>query len=108
MRNTANAVCLSSIIQNHTIGRPPPCGIQCAAAAAGHHLPLGPGTFMHNAAAVHIVVSIKADLIDNNNDLVGAGVSGICGMVKGREANGRAHRRDHGDIAHGLSQVYVS
>lgn len=48
-------------------------------------LPLFPGTFTHNVAGVHIiVVSTKADLIDDNNDLFGAGVSGMGGMVKGK------------------------
>jgi dynein cytoplasmic 1 light intermediate chain len=31
-----------------------------------------------------IVVCTKADLIDDNNDLVGAGASGMGGMVKGK------------------------
>ena len=31
-----------------------------------------------------IVVCTKADLIDDNNDLVGAGTSGMGGMVKGK------------------------
>lgn len=48
-------------------------------------LPLGPGTFTHNAAGVPIVVAcIKTDLIDENNDLVDASVSGMGGMVKGK------------------------
>ncbi len=48
-------------------------------------LPLGPGTFTHNAAGVPIiVVCTKADLIDDTNDLVGAGSSGMGGMVKGK------------------------
>jgi len=48
-------------------------------------LPLGPGTFTHNAAGVPVVVvCTKADLIDDNNDLVGAGSSGMGGMVKGK------------------------
>jgi len=51
----------------------------------GTILPLGPGTFTHNAAGVPIiVVCSKADLIDDNNDLVGAGTSGMGGMVKGK------------------------
>ena len=48
-------------------------------------LPLGPGMFTHNAAGVPIVVvCTKADLIDDTNDLVGAGSSGMGGMVKGK------------------------
>jgi hypothetical protein len=48
-------------------------------------LPLGPGTFTHNAAGVPVVVvCTKADLIEDTNDLVGAGSSGMGGMVKGK------------------------
>jgi len=51
----------------------------------GTILPLSPGTFTHNVAGVPIiVVCTKADLIDDNNDLVGAGASGMGGMVKGK------------------------
>lgn len=47
-------------------------------------LPLGPGTFTHNASGVPIVITCtKADLIDEGNDLV-AGASGMGGMVKGK------------------------
>ncbi|KAA1473378.1 dynein 1 light intermediate chain [Dentipellis sp. KUC8613] len=50
----------------------------------GTILPLGPGTFTHNTAGVPIIVTCtKADLIDDNNDLV-AGASGMGGMVKGK------------------------
>jgi dynein light intermediate chain 1 len=56
-----------------------------SSALQGTILPLGPGTFTHNAAGVPIiVVCTKADLIDDNNDLVGAGTSGMGGMVKGK------------------------
>jgi len=56
-----------------------------SSALQGTILPLGPGTFTHNAAGVPIVVACtKADLIDDNNDLVGAGASGMGGMVKGK------------------------
>lgn len=56
-----------------------------SSALQGTILPLGPGTFTHNAAGVPIiVVCTKADLIDDNNDLVGAGASGMGGMVKGK------------------------
>ncbi|EIN10994.1 DLIC-domain-containing protein [Punctularia strigosozonata HHB-11173 SS5] len=57
-------------------------------AAATHSdtlLPLGQGTLTHNASGVPvIVVCTKADLIDENNDLVGVGASGMGGMVKGK------------------------
>jgi dynein light intermediate chain 1 len=47
-------------------------------------LPLGPGTFSHNAAGVPIIVACtKADLIDEGNDIV-AGASGMGSMVKGK------------------------
>lgn len=47
-------------------------------------LPLGPGTFTHNASGVPIIITCtKADLIDESNDLV-AGASGMGGMVKGK------------------------
>lgn len=47
-------------------------------------LPLGPGTLTHNAAGVPIiVVCSKADLIDEENDMV-AGTTGMGGMVKGK------------------------
>ncbi|KAF9236235.1 dynein light intermediate chain-domain-containing protein [Melanogaster broomeanus] len=50
-------------------------------------LPLGPGTLTHNSAGVPIiVVCTKADLIDEGSDLVGAGTSGMDGMVKGKGA----------------------
>ncbi|KAI0044606.1 hypothetical protein FA95DRAFT_245456 [Auriscalpium vulgare] len=56
-----------------------------ATSLQGTILPLGPGTFTHNIAGVPIVVACtKADLIDENNDLVGAGASGMGGMVKGK------------------------
>ena len=46
---------------------------------------MGPGTFTHNTAGVPIIVACtKADLIDDNTDLVGAGASGMGGMVKGK------------------------
>ncbi|KIJ69787.1 hypothetical protein HYDPIDRAFT_77857 [Hydnomerulius pinastri MD-312] len=48
-------------------------------------LPLGPGTLTHNSAGIPIiVVCTKADLIDEGSDLVGAGTSGMGGMVKGK------------------------
>ncbi|TCD69233.1 hypothetical protein EIP91_008336 [Steccherinum ochraceum] len=48
-------------------------------------LPLGPGTFTHNIGGVPIaVVCTKADLIDEGNDVIGAGASGMGGMVKGK------------------------
>ncbi|KAI0686003.1 DLIC-domain-containing protein [Cytidiella melzeri] len=48
-------------------------------------LPLGPGTLTHNAAGVPIIVACtKADLIDENSDIMGAGTSGMGAMVKGK------------------------
>ncbi|KAI0092701.1 dynein light intermediate chain [Irpex rosettiformis] len=48
-------------------------------------LPLGPGTLTHNAAGVPIIVACtKADLIDENSDLMGAGASAMGAMVKGK------------------------
>ncbi|KAF8261673.1 dynein 1 light intermediate chain [Lactarius quietus] len=56
-----------------------------ASALHGAILPLGPGIFTHNTAGVTIIVACtKADLIDDNTDLVGAGASGMGGMVKGK------------------------
>lgn len=47
-------------------------------------LPLGPGTLTHNSAGVPIIVVCgKADLIDEENDIV-AGATGMGGMVKGK------------------------
>ncbi|EKM79910.1 hypothetical protein AGABI1DRAFT_119961 [Agaricus bisporus var. burnettii JB137-S8] len=47
-------------------------------------LPLGPGTLTHNTAGVPIiVVCSKADLIDEENDVV-ASAAGMGGMVKGK------------------------
>ena len=48
-------------------------------------LPLGPGAFTHNSAGVPIIVACsKADLIDEGSDGIGAGASGMGGMVKGK------------------------
>ena len=45
--------------------------------------PLGQGAFTHNTADdPFIVACTKADLIDDNTDLVGAGMSGVGGMGK--------------------------
>ena len=47
--------------------------------------PLGQGTFTHNTVGIPIIVAgTKADLIDDNSDIVGASVSGMGGMVKGK------------------------
>lgn len=52
---------------------------------SGTVLPLGPGTLTHNSAGVPIVVvCTKADLIDEGNDIIGSGPSGMGGMVKGK------------------------
>jgi dynein light intermediate chain 1 len=56
----------------------------------GMTLPLCPGAFTHNATGVPIIVACtKADLSDDNADLFGTGASGMGGMVKVKEANGR-------------------
>jgi len=48
-------------------------------------LPLGQGTLTHNTGGVAIIVTCtKADLIDENSDIVGVGASGMGGMVKGK------------------------
>ncbi|KAG6841846.1 hypothetical protein C0991_006253 [Blastosporella zonata] len=47
-------------------------------------LPLGQGTFTHNAAGIPIIVTCtKADLIDGSDDMA-AGASGMGSMVKGK------------------------
>lgn len=60
--------------------------IPATSASQAAILPLGPGTYTHNAAGVPIIVTCtKSDLIDDNhNDVVGAGASGMGGMVKGK------------------------
>ena len=48
-------------------------------------LPLGQGTFTHNTGGVPVlVICTKADLIDDNSDIVGTGAAGMGGMVKGK------------------------
>ena len=48
-------------------------------------LPLGSGTLTHNAAGVPIIVACtKADLIDDNTDVLGPGASSMGAMVKGK------------------------
>jgi dynein light intermediate chain 1 len=101
VRNTANAVRPSLPVYSHPLRLTIPNIGQAqlqhytepsteplpatSSALQGTILPLGPGTFTHNAAGVPIiVVCTKADLIDDNNDLVGAGTSGMGGMVKGK------------------------
>ncbi|KAF9651747.1 hypothetical protein BDM02DRAFT_3110207 [Thelephora ganbajun] len=52
---------------------------------SGTLLPLGQGTFTHNTGGVPVIVTCtKADLIDDNSDIVGAGAGGMGGMVKGK------------------------
>ncbi|KAI0920968.1 hypothetical protein AcW1_004900 [Taiwanofungus camphoratus] len=52
---------------------------------SGTVLPLGPGAFTHNSAGIPIIVTCtKADLIDEGNDVIGVGASGMGGMVKGK------------------------
>lgn len=59
--------------------------LPAASTLSGTILPLGPGTLTHNTAGVPIIVTCtKADLIDENNDIIGAGTSGMGGMVKGK------------------------
>ena len=53
-------------------------------------LPLGSGTLTHNAAGVPIIVACtKADLIDENTDVLGPGASSMGAMVKGKGVNGK-------------------
>jgi dynein light intermediate chain 1 len=71
----------------------------------------GPGTFTGNITGVlTIIACTKADLIDDNTDLIGAGVSGMGGMVKGKGGEGEEHRhrQDHADTAHNLLEMCVS
>lgn len=52
---------------------------------SGTLLPLGQGIFTHNTGGVPIIVTCtKADLIDDNSDIVGTGAAGMGGMVKGK------------------------
>ncbi|KZT05638.1 uncharacterized protein LAESUDRAFT_714862 [Laetiporus sulphureus 93-53] len=52
---------------------------------SGTVLPLGPGTLTHNSTGVPVIVACtKADLIDENNNILGTGASGMGGMVKGK------------------------
>ncbi|THH19895.1 hypothetical protein EW146_g1335 [Bondarzewia mesenterica] len=73
---------LQAHLQHYT--EPSSDPIPATSTMQGTILPLGPGTFTHNSAGVPIIVTCtKADLIDENNDLV-AGASGMGGMVKGK------------------------
>ena len=48
-------------------------------------LEIPPGALTNNTAGVPILVACtKADLIDDNNDIAGAGAAGMGGMVKGK------------------------
>ncbi|TBU33085.1 dynein light intermediate chain [Dichomitus squalens] len=59
--------------------------LPATATVSGTVLPLGQGTLTHNSAGVPIVVvCTKADLIDEGNDIIGSGPSGMGGMVKGK------------------------
>lgn len=59
--------------------------LPATATVTGTVLPLGQGTLTHNSAGVPIVVvCTKADLIDEGNDIIGSGPSGMGGMVKGK------------------------
>ena len=81
---------------NSTLNYPPSRFLQRPAI-----LPFSSGTFTHNTASVPIIVAcFKADLINDNPDLVDAVVSGMGGM-----GMGGAHRRDHANSAHNLLMV---
>jgi dynein light intermediate chain 1 len=55
------------------------------ATLASSTLPLPPGILTNNSAGVPImVVCTKADLIDENTDIAGAGAGGMGGMVKSK------------------------
>lgn len=55
------------------------------ATLASSTLPLPQGTLTNNSAGVPImVVCTKADLIDENGDITGAGAGGMGGMVKSK------------------------
>jgi hypothetical protein len=72
-------------------------------------LPLGPGTFTHNTISVPTIVArTKADLIDEHTNLIGAGVSGVRGIVKGKGGQWEERRRDCSDTAHNLLKMCVS
>jgi hypothetical protein len=74
---------VQSYLQHYT--EPSSDTLSTAATHSDALLPLGQGTLTHNASGIPIVVvCTKADLIDENNDLVGAGTSGMGGMVKGK------------------------
>ena len=78
----------------------------CSALSKARYFPLGPGTFTHNTAGVPIIVMCsKANPIDDNPDLVGAGASGI-GEGEERRKWG-AHIRDHPNTAFNLFKVGV-
>ena len=57
---------------------------------------------MHNTAGAIIVAFSKAVLVDDNMDAVGAGASGMGGMVKGRKA-----RLDRADTANNMPKMCV-
>ncbi|KAI0082346.1 hypothetical protein K474DRAFT_1585636 [Panus rudis PR-1116 ss-1] len=74
---------LQAYLQHYT--EPSSDPIPTASTLAGTVLPLGPGTLTHNIGGVPIIVTCtKADLIDEGNDVIGAGASGMGGMVKGK------------------------
>ncbi|EIM87879.1 DLIC-domain-containing protein [Stereum hirsutum FP-91666 SS1] len=75
---------LQAYLQHYTEPSSEPIPASSASQAA--ILPLGPGIYTHNTAGVPIIVTCtKSDLIDDNhNDVVGAGASGMGGMVKGK------------------------
>ncbi|KAH9938017.1 dynein light intermediate chain [Fomitopsis serialis] len=74
---------LQAYLQHYT--EPSADTIPATSSMSGTVLPLGPGTLTHNSAGVPIIVACtKADLIDENNDVLGPGTSGMGGMVKGK------------------------
>ncbi|CAL1700498.1 unnamed protein product [Somion occarium] len=74
---------LQSHIQHYTEPSSEP--LPASSTLSGALLPLSFGTLTHNIGGVPIIVTCtKADLIDENNDVIGAGASGMGGMVKGK------------------------
>lgn len=79
---------LRSIVQAHLQHYAEPTVDPTPAASAIQNntiLPLAQGILTHNTAGVPIIVACtKADQIDEGNDIMGAGTSGMGGMVKGK------------------------
>ena len=80
-------LCVLYVVQAHLqhYTEPSTDPTPAASALSNTLLPLGPGTLTHNVGGVPIIVACtKADLIDEGNDVIGAGASGMGGMVKGK------------------------